>query len=165
MVFRVAILAAGMSGCHAGGEYAGSARGDREGAVDRGETNGRTFDFVSNKPDGDDWEIRVRGSSLWASYGNRDKVKSLAPVNLDRKETAKVWKLIDALDLATRKKGKKDEDDGFVTLVLREPDGDDGQHQLHTVYMSRDSGDEDLEKLAIYLQDLIKKHHKVDADF
>lgn len=164
-MLRWIVLAGLIVGCHAGGEYVQSDRSDT-GAVDRGETNGRTFDFVSNKPDGDDWEIRIRGSSMWASYGDQDKVKSLPPVNLTDKETGKVWKLIDAMDLGNRKKGKKDEDDGFVTLVLREPADDNGDpHEIHTVYISRDAGDDDLEKLALYLQDLIKKHHKVAADF
>ncbi len=155
----VALVACG----GANGAYVQSDRQDD--SADRGETNGRTLDFVSNRPEGDDWEIRIRGSSLWASHGDQDKIKSLPPVNMDRKETDKVWRLIDAMNLGERKKGKKDEDDGFVTLVLREPGGDNDQHEIHTVYISRDSGDEDLTNLALYLQTLIKKHHKVAAEF
>jgi hypothetical protein len=77
-----------ISSCGAGGEYA---QGDRQaGAVDRGEVNGRMFDFVSNKPEGDDWQIRIRGSSMWASYGNEENVDELGTKNLDARETAKV---------------------------------------------------------------------------
>ena len=63
--------------CGGNGAYVQSDRQDDQ--ADRGETNGRTLDFVSNKPEGDDWEIRVRGSSLWASYGDQDEIKSLPP--------------------------------------------------------------------------------------
>src|SRR5262245_52084224 len=45
-----------------GGTYAQNTR-EAEGA-DRGETNGRSFEFVSNKPEGDDWSIRIRDTSM-----------------------------------------------------------------------------------------------------
>jgi hypothetical protein len=155
----------GLAACGAaGGEYV---QGDRSGGANRGETNGRTLDFVSNRPEGDAWEIRIRGNSLFGSYGDSDgNIKKLSTVALDRKETDKVWRLIDALEIPERKQGKKDEDSGFVILKLREPAGDDEKHDDFTVYISRDADEEEeLEKLALYLQDLIKKYHKVEAEF
>ncbi len=116
----VAIL---LSVAACGGQYATTERA--AGDVDRGETNGRTFEFVSNLPDGEDWQVRVRDSSMWASYSEGDESKEYKPVNLDKKETRKLWELIDNLNLPDRKKGKLDEDEGYVTLRLREPGGDD----------------------------------------
>ncbi|MCX5741106.1 MAG: hypothetical protein NT062_01250 [Proteobacteria bacterium] len=157
------VVALALASCKSGGEYVTNDRGG--GGADRGETNGRSLDLVSNRPEGDDWEIRIRGSSLWASYGDQDKIKTLPPVNLDRMQTEKIWRLIDELDVAGRKKGKKDEDDGFVTLVLREPGADGEEAEIHTIYISRTAEDEGLEELALYLQNLIKRYHKVDAEF
>jgi hypothetical protein len=158
---RLAILWLGIAlgGCpHAAGGYA---KDDRAagGSVDRGETNGRTFDFVSNKPEGDDWTIRVRGSSLWASYAHEEATETLGSANLSERDTRKVWNLIDRIDLPNHKKGKKDQDDGFVTMVLREPGGDDG-HAIYTVNVSRTTKDEAVIDLADYLGDLIKKYYK-----
>ncbi len=141
---------------HPAGNYVQSNR--QEDNVDRGEVNGRTLDFVSNKPDGDDWQVRLRGSSLWASYANEDSTAPLGSVNLDDKETKKLWDLVDALDLPSRKKGKKDEDAGTLTFVLREP-GDD-QHTIHTVYVSRDTEDENVIAIGNYMRKLIAKYHK-----
>ncbi|HEU0030281.1 MAG TPA: hypothetical protein VFQ53_06610 [Kofleriaceae bacterium] len=156
------ILIAITLGCGAGGEYAKSTR--TEGDVDRGETNGRMFDFVSNKPEGDDWQIRIRGSSMWASYSNEDASDPLGSVNLDAKETAKVWKLIDALHIEDRKKGKKDEDEGYVQMQLREPGGEEG-HDIKTIYVSRATADDDVIELAEYLRKLISKYHKEKPNF
>lgn len=151
-----------LASCKTGGEYA---QGSREsGDVDRGETNGRMFDFVSYKPDGDDWQIRIRGSSLWASYSNEDSSDELPSKNLSDKETAKVWKLIDALEIVDRKKGKKDEEEGYVSLRLREPGGEEG-HDIFEVYVSRDTEDDEVIALAEYLQDLIFKYHKEKPNF
>src|SRR4051812_40636024 len=85
-------------GCNPGGTYRKSERAGA-GEVDRGETNGRMFDFVSNLPDGDDWQIRIRDDSMWAAYANGSDEKQLGTVSLDPKESRKVWKLIDELDL------------------------------------------------------------------
>ena len=158
----LAFIVFAISSCGAGGQYA---QGDRQaGEVDRGEVNGRMFDFVSNKPEGDDWQIRIRGSSMWASYGNEETVDELGTKNLDEKETAKVWKLIDALELETRKKGKKDEDEGYVQLRLREPGGEEG-HDFISVYISRATADDDVIDLAEYLRTLIGKYHKEKPNF
>ena len=161
--FLLLALALGISGCpKAGGQYA---QNDREAEdVDRGETNGRMFDFVSNKPEGDDWQIRIRGSSMWASFSHEDSSDDLGTKNLNRKETAKVWKLIDALEIPERKKGKKDEDEGYVQLRLREPGGEEG-HDIFTVFVSRATEDEDVIALAEYLRDLIKKYSKEKPNF
>lgn len=140
-----------------GGEYAPSSRGG--GNVDRGEVNGRMFDFVSNMPQDDDWQIRIRGSSLWAAYSHDDKADELGAVNLDPTETKKIWKLIDAIGISERKKGKKDEDEGYVQLRLREPTGEK-DHDVFEIYVSRATEDEDVIALGEYLQKLIKKHYK-----
>src|SRR5580765_3732070 len=61
------------------GEYV---QGDRRaGEVDRGETNGRRFDFVSNKPEQDDWQIRVTGASMWVSYARNASADKLGSIN------------------------------------------------------------------------------------
>jgi hypothetical protein len=138
----------------AGGTYAKSGRAG--GDVDRGEVNGRTFDFVSNKPDGDDWTIRIRGSAFWVSYAREDSTDKLGSFNLDQAETDKLWTLIDALDIPNHKKGKKNEDEGYVQMMLREP-GEE-QHDIHTIFVPRDTDDEDVIKLANYLIDLIDKY-------
>jgi hypothetical protein len=153
------LLALGLAiiGCKTGGEYVQSDR--QAGDVDTGETNGRMFDFVSNKPEGDDWQIRIRGSSMWASFSHEEESDDLGNTNLNRKETTKVWKLIDALEIAERKKGKKDEDEGYVQLRLREPGGEEG-HDIFSVFVSRATEDEDVIALAEYLGDLIRKYHK-----
>ncbi|MBA3451557.1 MAG: hypothetical protein H0T42_00505 [Deltaproteobacteria bacterium] len=152
-----------LSACpKAGGSYA---QGDRSaGDIDRGETQGRMFDFVSNKPEGDDWQVRIRGSSLWASYSNEESTDELGTRNLSKKEAAKVWTLIDALELADRKKGRKDEDDGYVYLRLREPGQDEG-YDFFEAYVSRETEDEAVIDLAEYLRDLITKYHKEKPNF
>jgi hypothetical protein len=140
----------------AGGTYE---KGGRKGGdVDRGEVNGRTFDWVSNKPDGDDWTIRIRGSAFWVSYAREETTDKLGSFNLDDKETEKLWELIDALDLPNRKKGKKDEDEGYVQMMLRNPSDDNGPHDIIKVYSPRDTDDQDVIKLANYLIDLIGKY-------
>jgi hypothetical protein len=159
---QVLLVAIALASCKTGGEYVQS---DRQGAeVDTGETNGRMFDFVSNKPEGDDWQIRIRGSSLWASFSHEEETDDLGTKNLSRKEAAKVWKLIDALDIPERKKGKQDEDEGYVQLRLREPGGEEG-HDIFTIFVSRATEDEDVIELAEYLRDLIKKYHKEKPNF
>ncbi|MBL9013554.1 MAG: hypothetical protein JNL83_05240 [Myxococcales bacterium] len=155
-------VALALAGCKTGGEYVQGDRGASD--IDTGETNGRMFDFVSNKPEGDDWQIRIRGSSLWASFSTEDSTDDLGTKNLSRKEAAKVWKLIDALEIPERKKGKKDEDEGYVQLRLREPGGEEG-HDIFTIFVSRATEDEDVLALAEYLRDLVKKYHKEAPNF
>ena len=160
---RALVLIALLAACHPGGEYAKGGSSFAGEGVDRGETNGRQFDFVSNKPEGDDWQIRIRGSSMWASYGHEDKADQLGTTNLSTKETDKVWKLVDQIGIPDRKKGKKDEDEGYVELRLREP-GDE-QADIFTVYISRTTDDEDVLALANYLRDLVGKHFKEKPNF
>ena len=152
---RWIVLLVAIAACHPGGEYVKSVRSNT-GDVDRGETNGRMFDFVSNKPDGDDWQIRIRGSSIWVSYAREDSSDKLGTKNLTDKDEEKLWNLIDALGISERKHGKKDEDNGYVTLRLREP-GEE-QHDIYTVYVSRETKDDDVLALAEYLQDIVKKY-------
>ena len=162
-VLALTLLVACIAACNTGGSYV---KGERqEGTVDRGETNGRMFDFVSNMPEGDDWQIRFRDNSLWAAYGDRDQVKELGTKPLTKKETDKLWELVDALEIPDRKKGHKDDDEGWVQLRLREP-GDE-QHDIFTIYISRADAEDDKEvlDLAAYLQDLVEKHFKKKPEF
>lgn len=145
-----------------GGQYATSER--EAGDVDRGETNGRTFELISNLPDGEDWQVRVRDSSMWASYSEGEDSTEYKPVNLDKKETRKLWELIDNLQMPDRKKGKPDNEEGYVTLRVREPGGDEG-HDVFTANVSRTTEDQDVLDVAGYLQKLIMKYHKKEADF
>jgi hypothetical protein len=150
-------------GCATGGSYA---RADREGDFERsGETNGRMLDFVSNLPEGDDWQIRVRDDSLWVAHGDGEQSNELGAARLAKKEAARLWELIDAVEIPDRKKGKKDPDEGWVQLRLREP-GDDS-HDIHTIYISRLDAEDDEEVLALaaYLQDLVQKHFKKKLEF
>src|ERR1041384_6377229 len=96
------VVAGSLAGCPtAGGEYV---QGDRRGGdVDRGETNGRRFDFVSNKPEQDEWQIRITGNSMWVSYAHEEGADKLGSINLTDKETRKLWKLGGALDLPNPK--------------------------------------------------------------
>lgn len=164
-----AVLAAGacaglgLASCGAaGGSYAPSGR--RGGDVDRGETNGRRFDFVSNKPEQDDWQIRVTGSSMWVSYARDASADKLGSISLTDPETRKLWKLIDALDIPHRKRGKQDEDEGYVSLQLKDPSGD-GSADRRRIFISRASDDEDLLALARYLQDLTEKYKHERPNF
>ena len=74
-------LVTGLCACSTGGQYVKPGEGGTD-EDRRGETNGRMFDFVSNMPEGDDWQIRVRDSSLWAAYGDGEKVKEVGTANL-----------------------------------------------------------------------------------
>jgi hypothetical protein len=159
---RVLIVIIALAAACGGGQYASTER--EAGDVDRGETNGRSFELISNLPDGEDWQVRVRDSSMWASYSEGEKSKEYKAVNLDKKETRKLWELIDNLQMPDRKKGKTDEDEGYVTLRLREPGGEEG-HESWTTNVSRATNDEDVLGVAAYLQKLILKYHKKEADF
>jgi hypothetical protein len=157
--FALVVIILGACG---GGSYAtGSARG---GQADRGETNGRTFELVSNKPDGDDWQIRIRDSSMWAAYSAGEDVEDLGNVNLSGKETETLWGLIDEVDVGGRDRGRRDEDEGYVQLRISEPGGEEG-HDKFSIYVSRATEDEAVLDLGAYLQKLIKKYHKKEADF
>jgi hypothetical protein len=152
-----------LAGCSTGGSYGSGARS--AGGVDRGETNGRQLDFVSNMPDGDDWQIRVRDNSLWAAYGDGDTVKELGTASLSTKDADKLWAVIDAIEIPGRKKGRQDEDDGWVQLRLREP-GDE-EHDLFTINISRADAEDDEEvlELAAQLQKLVQKYLKKKPEF
>ena len=153
-----------LAACHAGGSYAkGNGFG---GDVDRGETNGRMFDFVSNKPEGDDWQIRIRGSSLWASYGERGlRATSSGPTNLTNKETNKLWNLVDAIEIPDRKKGKKDEDEGYVQLTVARARRR-SRHDIFTIYVSRATPKTTTcSRSRSTSSDLVEKHFKEKPNF
>ncbi len=121
------------------------------------------FDFVSDKPDGDDWQIRVRGTTIWASYSREAKADALGTKTLTSKQAQTLWGLIDNLDIRSRRAGKQDEDNGTVTLRLREPSED--KHDLYTVYVSRATDDEDVLALGTYLRKLIAMHFGETPNF
>jgi len=154
-----------IASCSSGGEYVKGGR-TSGGDVDRGETNGRMFDFVSNMPDGDDWQIRIRDNSLWAAYGDGEKVKDLGTAAISSKDAAKIWELVDAVEIPERKKGQPDEDEGFVELRLREPGGED-QHDLFKIFVSRADAEDDEEVVALagQLQKLVEKYFKKKPEF
>jgi hypothetical protein len=159
LVVSVALLAA----CSQGGQYTTGMR--QPGDADRGETNGRQFDFVSNLPDGEDWQIRIRGNSLWAAYSEGKDVNELGTVPISKKDATRLWDLVDELEIPDRDKGKQDADEGWVQLRLREPD--DEQHDLFTVYISRADAEDDDEVLAVAedLQKLVQKYFKRKPTF
>ena len=160
---RFVALCFALVACTTGGQYQTGTR--TGGDVDRGETNGRQFDFISNMPEGDDWQIRLRDNSLWAAYGDGDKVKELGTANLSNKDANKLWDTIDAVEIPDRKKGVQDEDEGWVQLRLREP-GDE-HHDLFTIYVSRADAEDDEEVLALatQLQKLVQKYLKKKPEF
>lgn len=159
----LALLATAAACKGAGGAYA-SDQTARGGEVDRGETNGRMFDLISNKPDGDDWQIRIRDSSMWAAYASATEESDLGTVNLEKRETRKLWDLIDEIDLGGRDQGEPDDDAGYLQLRLREPGGEEG-HDLISIYVTRDTDDDLIIDLGTLLQELILKYHKKEADF
>lgn len=130
----------------------------------RGEVNGRSFEFVSTKPDGTEWTFRTRGNSLWVAVVNETRSDELGTIELSSKEGRTLWKLIEMVDVGGRKKGKPDPEHGTVILRLREAD-DDGGHGLTSVQVSRHTEDQDVIDLANYLIDLVAKHKGVEAQF
>src|SRR5512134_1204199 len=103
IAISLAVLAISVAACKTGGTYVDDR--ERVGGGDRGDTNGRSFDFVSTKPDGDEWTIRFRGNSMWVAYSIDDKSDDLGAFNLTPKEVKKVWNLVDDLDLPGRRSG------------------------------------------------------------
>ena len=127
----------------------------------RGEVNGRSFELVSTRVDGDEWSFRARGNSLWVGFVKGGTIGELGDLELGGKETARLWELIDQVDVGGRKRGKPDRKRGTVTLRLREPAGDGG-HDLVTALVSRKTDDEDVLALADYLIRLVKLHARVE---
>jgi hypothetical protein len=78
-------------------------------------------------------------------------------VSLAAPEIEKVWKLVDVLDLPSRRRGRIDEINGTVLLRLREP-GDE-EHDIYSVYFSREAKNEKVGNLAKYLGVLVKKYY------
>ena len=138
------------------GSY-GKGSGMQSFSAQRGETNGRSFDFVSTKPDGTEWTIRIRGTGMWVGYAKKTKTDELGSFNLSDSESDKLWNLVDAVDIPSRKAGKVDPEHGTVSLHLREVTASGG-HDLETVFVSRDTDDEDVIDLADYLATLVENH-------
>jgi hypothetical protein len=127
----------------------------------RGDVNGRSFELVSTRADGNEWSFRARGNSLWIGYVRDADIGELGDIVLDGRETAKLWDLIDNVDVGGRRKGKPDRRRGTITLRLREPD-DIGGHDLQTALVSRRNDDEDLGALLDFLTELVSKHKHVE---
>jgi hypothetical protein len=157
----VALVPVVVLGCKTGGTYVDE---PVRGKSPRGETNGRSFDFVSTKPDGDEWTIRFRGDSMWVSYSMDDKSDDLGSFNLTAKEVRRVWNLVDDLDIPGRRSAGIDDDAGTVLFRLREPGGEDG-HEVYTIYVSRTTEDEAVIEIADYLRTVIKRHTKETPNF
>ena len=151
----VLLLVAALAGC--------SAPDKRVSDDPRGEVNGRSFEFVSTKPDGTEWTFRTRGNSLWVAVVEGSEPDDLGTIELSSKERRTLWKLIDLVDVGGRKKGKPDPENGTVILRLRE--AGEGGHDLISVQVSRRTKDQDVLDLANYLIDLVAKHKGVEAQF
>jgi hypothetical protein len=159
----VALATPALAGC--GGAYVDARAARADGPRDRGETDGRMFDFVSNKPDGDQWTIRIRGASMYVAYALARKADDLGSVTLSDKEAKRVWKLIDAVGVKRRKRGKEDHEAGYVQLQLRIPGDANAAHAIYKAYVSRDTEDDDVIALAAYLQDLVARYHHQTPNF
>lgn len=142
-----------------GGQYSSSTQ--RFGGSERGEANGRMFDYVAMSPEGDQWEVRLRGNAMWVAYSLEDKLESFRPVNLTKAEADKVWALVEKIDLSSRRRGKLDEKNGSVLLRLREP-GEE-EHDIYSVYFSREAENQKVLALAEYLSKLVKKYYNEKA--
>jgi hypothetical protein len=125
----------------------------------RGETNGRSFDFVATKPNGAEWTIRIRGKAMWVAYAKGEKADELGSFNMSDAEHEELWQRIDAVDVPNRRHGKPDDKHGTVSLHLREVNSD-GDHDLETVFVSRDTDDQDVLDLADYIAGVVEKHRK-----
>jgi hypothetical protein len=157
-LFVFAFVAAGATGCATGGVYA---ERDRSANLDsRGEANGTMFDMVSMTPDGDQWTIRLRGDNFWVANSLEDRKNDFGAVTLLPKESKKLWKLINAVDIPKRRKGIRDERNGDVLLRLREPSDDGDEHKIYSAYISRATEVESIVELGDYMRDLIQKYHK-----
>lgn len=156
-------LAIASLACSPGGAYV---KGRQGGGADRGETNGRMFDFVSNLPDGDDWQIRVRDDSLWAAHGDGEVIEDLGTTRMSKKDTTRFWELVEAVDIAGRDEGEPDEDEGFVELRLRDP-GEEEEYDIFKIFVSRADAadDEEVLSLAEHLQKLVEKYFKKKPEF
>lgn len=142
-----------------GGQYSSSTQ--RFGGSERGESNGRMFDYVAMSPEGDQWEVRLRGNAMWVAYSLEDKLESFRPVTLTTVEADKVWALVEKIDLSSRRRGKLDEKNGSVLLRLREP-GEE-EHDIYSVYFSREAQNQKVLALADYLSKLVKKYYNEKA--
>ena len=67
--------------------------------------------------------------------------------------------MVDALDIPHRRHGHIDRAHGTVSLHLREVTSRGG-HDLDTIFVSRDTADDDVLDLADYLATVIEHHKK-----
>ncbi len=146
-----------LAGCPGGEYHRGGGMADFASA--RGETNGRSLDFVSTKPSGAEWTIRIRGRAMWVAYAKGEKADELGSFNMSDAEVLELWQRIDAVDIPNRRRGKPDDDNGTVSLHLRDVT-DDGDHDLETIFVSRETSDDDVIDLADFIADVVEKHRK-----
>jgi len=157
MLARLLVVLALVAGC---GKNLGPGPDDR-----RGDTNGRMFDFVSQKPDGSEWTVRVRGDSMWLAYATAEDSKDLGPVTLSAKQARKLWALVDEVAVDEDEEVDPEADDiGTVLLRIREPT-EDGEHDIIKLYLPRDTENDSVIDLASYLIDLVKAHHDLEPAF
>ena len=154
------VITLAVAGC--GGKYVDERRLE---SADRGDTNGRSFDFVSNKEDGSEWIFRFRGTSLWVSYSTRKAAEDLGAISLTDKESRKLWSLIDEVNLSGRKRGETEDPEGTVFMRLRDPTDD--RHELTEIYVPRAQAneDQDVANLALYLGELVRKYKNEEPNF
>lgn len=156
---RLLVALALVAGC---GKDLGPSPDDR-----RGDTNGRMFDFVSQKPDGAEWTVRVRGNSMWIAYADAKDTKELGPETLSDKEARKLWGLVDEVAVDDEEEippgGDVSEEIGTVLLRIREPTED--EHEIISIYLPRDTDNDSVIDLANYLIDLAKAHHEIEPAF
>lgn len=154
-IVLIALVAVSLPAC-SGADYQVS--DDR-----RGEVNGRSFELVSTKSDGDEWSFRARGNSLWVGFVRGEKIGELGEIELSSKEARHLWDLIENVDVGGRKRGRPENRRGTITMRLREPNGDGARgHDLTTVFVPRRSDDEDVTALGDYLVDLVRLHKQVE---
>jgi hypothetical protein len=160
LAVRLVAVAVLLAAC---GPTARPASGDR-----RGDTHGRMFDFVSQKPDGSEWTIRIRGDSMWLAYATGEEARDLGPVTLGGGERDRLWSLVDEIAVDEDEELDPEEDDGeevgTVLLRIRQPTGD-GDHDIISIYLARDTDNESVLDLASFLVDLVKKHHGLEPAF
>jgi hypothetical protein len=149
-------VAVGLCAC---GPTARPASDDR-----RGDTNGRMFDFVSHKPDGSEWTVRIRGDSMWIAFSTATDHRELGPTTLAAGQARKLWTLIDDVAIGDDEEADGDEEVGSVLLRIRDP-SDDGDHDIVSIYVPRDTRNETVIDLASYLIDLAMAHHRIEPAF
>ena len=82
-----------------------------------------------------------------------------------KRQARTLWNLIDELNLAGRRQGKRDAPEGTVMMRLRDPTDD--KHELTEIYVARDKANDDeaVAAVAVYLGDLVRKYKNEEPNF